>query len=173
MVRRITHDATCLNETHSASVIPRRAVLCCDERLRVRERSAVFVPRRETKAQEPVPCTAREIEATEEGVEVMSTSILEWISVNDALPESGVVVLAAGKNGHGEWHRVRARYAERFTIFQPPMSEYIGEYSEENDEYYLEEGWWEQIEFWDEYSCCRIADGVVTHWMPLPEPPSQ
>ena len=135
----------------------------------MRERSVVFVPRGETKAQKSVPSAARQVEAAEEGGKVMN----EWIAVSDALPESGVVVLAAGKNGRGEWHRVRARYAERFTIVQPSESEYIGEYSEENDEYYLEEGWWEQIEFWNEYSCCRITDGVVTHWMPLPAPPVQ
>ena len=117
-----------------------------------------------------MPRAAREIEATEEGRKVMSS---EWVSVKDALPESGVVVLVAGKNALGKWCRLRAVHAERFTIEQFGDCEYIGEYNEEKDEYYLEEGWWEQIEFWEEYSGCRIADGFVTHWMPLPFPPAE
>ena len=120
-----------------------------------------------------MPRAGREIETAEEGGEVMNTSILEWVSVKDALPDSGVVVLVAGKNDLGKWRRIRAIYAERFTIEQEADCEYIGEYNEDKDEYYLEEGWWEQIEFWEEYSGCRITDGFVTHWMPLPFPPAE
>ena len=44
------------------------------------------------------------------------------------------------------------------------------EYCEEDDEYYLEEGWYEVIKNWDDYNSIVISD-TVTHWMPLPMPP--
>lgn len=43
-------------------------------------------------------------------------------------------------------------------------------YSEEDDEYYVGSGWYERIHNWDDYSAVNISD-IVTHWMPLPEPP--
>lgn len=43
------------------------------------------------------------------------------------------------------------------------------EYSEEDDEYYLCEGWYEVIKNWDDYNSIVISDFVVG-WTPLPEP---
>lgn len=43
------------------------------------------------------------------------------------------------------------------------------DYCEEDDEYYLKEGWYEIIHNWDEYGSIVIGD-FVTHWMPRPEP---
>ena len=44
------------------------------------------------------------------------------------------------------------------------------EYSEEDDEYYLCEGWYEVIKNLDDYNSVPVED-FVTHWMPLPYPP--
>lgn len=46
------------------------------------------------------------------------------------------------------------------------------DYNEEEDEYYLKEGWYECINNWDEYSSIVIGD-FVTHWQNLPEPPKE
>lgn len=45
------------------------------------------------------------------------------------------------------------------------------EYDEELDAYIIPEGWWEYKHYNgdDEHNHC--IDDVVTHWMPLPEPP--
>ena len=34
----------------------------------------------------------------------------------------------------------------------------------------VKQGWYESIHNWDDYSVVGIED-IVTHWMPLPEPP--
>ena len=102
----------------------------------------------------------------------------EWISVKDRLPESGKHVLAACEIrliGGGKGHYVcEAYYAPTHTISAgsyPDGDEYY-EYDEENDNYYLLEGWYECIHNWDDYSSVVIGD-FVTHWMPLPEPPKE
>ena len=43
------------------------------------------------------------------------------------------------------------------------------EYNEDEDEYYVLEGWYERVHNWDEYSFVGIEDDVIA-WMPLPEP---
>ena len=91
-----------------------------------------------------------------------------WVSVDERLPECGVYVLAAGKNSLGKWRRVRALYAEKFSIEQPIDSEYESDYDEETDNYYWPEGWYECVDFWDEMTGCRIDEGFVLKWMPLP-----
>lgn len=41
------------------------------------------------------------------------------------------------------------------------------EYSEEYDEYYYKEGWYESVHNWGEYTAVTIND-LVMAWMPLP-----
>lgn len=100
----------------------------------------------------------------------------EWISVKDRLPESGEIVLLLCEiryvNGASHGHYVcDGYYAKRYTETAYRCGDDIAcEYNEEDDEYYLEEGWYEVIKNWDEYNSIVISD-FVTHWMPLPEPP--
>ena len=42
------------------------------------------------------------------------------------------------------------------------------DYFDEQDEFYVREGWYERIHNWDDYGAVGIED-FVTHWMPLPE----
>ena len=59
-------------------------------------------------------------------------------------------------------------YAEANKIIAGDFpDEFDCEYSEEDDEYYLCEGWYEVIKNWDDYNSVAVED-FVTHWMPLP-----
>lgn len=99
----------------------------------------------------------------------------EWISVEDRLPEGGVHCLIACKvkridGTYGQYVCV-GYYAEKFKHLAYGVDDdCVSEYNEENDEYYIVEGWYEVIKNWDDYGFVAIYD-TVTHWMPLPEAP--
>ena len=101
-----------------------------------------------------------------------------WVSVKDRLPESGKHVLAACEirfiYGGKKTYVCEALYAAQhtFTVGKYPEDDECFDYDEDEDEYYLKEGWYEAIHNWDEYSSVVIED-FVTHWMPLPEPPQE
>ena len=101
----------------------------------------------------------------------------EWISVEERLPESGVLcLLCCDVKRYDGTHRqyvCDGFHAERFKEeCYSADDECVTEYNEETDEYYLHEGWYEEINNWDEYSSIAIDD-TVTHWMPLPEAPTK
>ena len=98
----------------------------------------------------------------------------EWIPVTERLPESGVHVLVTcemqGQYLTGQYV-CDGFYADRYTQKVENIDYDIAcEYCEEDDEYYLWQGWYEVIKNWDDYNSIVIGD-TVTHWMPLPEPP--
>lgn len=41
----------------------------------------------------------------------------------------------------------------------------------DGDDVGLEEGWYECIDNWDDYTEVAIHEGEPSHWMPLPDPP--
>lgn len=99
-----------------------------------------------------------------------------WISVKDRLPENGVHVLLCC-----EMHRYGGEIAGKYVCdgYYAEANKIIAggfpdecncEYNEEDDEYYLCEGWYEVIKNWDDYNSVAVED-FVTHWMPIPEPP--
>lgn len=100
----------------------------------------------------------------------------KWISVEDRLPESGEHILATCEihslYGYKKQYVCEAYYAKEHSISEGKYPEDTDcyDYSEEDDEYYLKEGWYEVIHNWDEYGSV-VIDDFVTHWMPLPEPP--
>ena len=103
-------------------------------------------------------------------------TVQEWISVKDRLPESGVHVLICcemrryGGEIAGKYICDGYYAGENKIVAGGFPDECACEYSEEDDEYYLCEGWYEVIKNWDDYNSVAVDD-FVTHWMPLPEPP--
>ena len=99
----------------------------------------------------------------------------EWISAEETLPESGVHCLLCCDikciDGTHRQYVCDGYYAERWKEGCCYVDDDAAiEYNEENDEYYLLEGWYEVIKNWDDYNSIAIDD-TVTHWMPLPEAP--
>ena len=98
----------------------------------------------------------------------------EWISVEDKLPQHGKYVLATYTNALGKHRIIVGCHYERWKEeCGGEDDEQCYEHSEEKDEYYLKEGWYEQQDNWDDYSSISVYQGVVTHWMPLPSPPKE
>ena len=100
-------------------------------------------------------------------------TVREWISVDDRLPENGVHVLLCC-----EIHRYGGEIAGKYVCdgYYAEANKIIAggfpdecycEYSKEDDEYYLCEGWYEVIKNWDDYNSVAVED-FVTHWMPIP-----
>ena len=92
-----------------------------------------------------------------------------WISVEDRLPEKEC--LAAYSTPNGKVRLIRAKYARKFQI-EAEDDDCETEYNEDDDTFYIKEGWLECIDNWGEYSSCYVVEGIVTHWMPLPAAPS-
>ena len=107
-----------------------------------------------------------------------SPTIGGWISVKDRLPESGKPVLVTCEirslYGYKKRYVCKAYHAEQYSVSEGKFPEDTDcyDYREEDDEYYLKEGWYEVIHNWDDYASVVIAD-FVTYWMPLPEPPKE
>ena len=99
-----------------------------------------------------------------------------WISVEERLPEAEKEVRVLCK---ASWN---SKYRYQCQAFYEPKGmlreksdygwdyECCSEYSEEDDDYFVNPGWYERIHNWDDCSAAGIPD-EVTHWMPLPEPP--
>ena len=109
-------------------------------------------------------------------MEKTGVTVQEWISVKDRLPESGVHVLICC-----EMHRYGGEIAGKYVCdgYYAEANKIIAggfpdecncEYVEEDDEYYLCEGWYEVVKNWDDFNSVAVED-FVTHWMPMPNPP--
>lgn len=94
----------------------------------------------------------------------------KWVSIAESMPEPGRKVLATYKNNHGKRRIIIASHLP--TLFAECECEYDCncEYDEKSDESFYPEGWYEQIENWDDFSSVMV-DEEITHWMPLPTSP--
>ena len=95
-----------------------------------------------------------------------------WTPVTEKLSEGTVIVTAETKTFKHKYV-CEAVWIPRWTC----KAEYDNwedctEYNEDEDEYYVLEGWYERVHNWDEYSYVGIEDDVIA-WMPLPEPYSE
>ena len=99
-----------------------------------------------------------------------------WVPVEERLPKPETeVMIVCNRNGK---RFIATAIYEDGTLFEEDSDwcwndiwEY-GRYDEERDDYIIPEGWWESRCFTpDDVYNCRV-DCKVTHWMPLPEPPT-
>lgn len=90
-----------------------------------------------------------------------------WISVETAMPVSGVRVLFLWSNGLDKARTSAGQYNAKYTEEANDLDCEDTEYDDVTDENYLAEGWQEWG--WEtEYSAYVTG---VTHWQPLPRPP--
>ena len=98
----------------------------------------------------------------------------QWISVADEMPKSNKPVFNFYRNVLSKSRTVVGFYCghhERSTENYGDFDE-GGDWSDDGEVKYWPAGWYECVENWDDYSAVAIYEGVPTHWMPLPEPPT-
>ena len=89
-----------------------------------------------------------------------------WIPVGEQLPESGKPVLL----DIGKKYPIRAMWVSKFTLVATGDDTDWGEYSEDCDEYFCTEGWYE----WNEHEETHWNVSVEPlQWMPLHQPPKE
>lgn len=104
-----------------------------------------------------------------------NVKVQEWIPVEDGLPKPEEEVWVQCERGQfGFKYQCKAFYIPPKWLREESSLnwdyECCDEYDEEADDYYVNEGWYERIHNWDDYSAVGIGD-FVTHWMPLPSAP--
>ena len=104
---------------------------------------------------------------------------MKWISVQDRLPENEKTVLIAVRR---KWYNCPSKYYNFVTKAFYTDGKHITEesnyvwdfgyfqYDEEKDAYVIPEGWWESVDYSEEFG---EVDDEVTHWMELPELPKE
>ena len=99
----------------------------------------------------------------------------QWISVQDRLPEPETdVLIVCNRNGYV--FVTPAIYEDGKMLTQESAWNWsdiygYGLYSEEDDDYYIPEGWWENRQFNPDDVYNNPVDCTVTHWMQLPGAP--
>jgi len=95
-----------------------------------------------------------------------------WISVKDRLPvpETEVLILTENKVITTAMYEDGTLYTEDSSWNWEPCD---FKYDEEKDDYLISEGWWEYRHYNPDDVYNNPVDDVITHWMPLPEPPEE
>lgn len=96
---------------------------------------------------------------------------MEWISVNDKLPEKGQNVLGFD----GKCRHIASYIPKHYLEFECDEDDAVGmsDYVKEKDMAYWKEGWYSDEEQFGGYYDSFFVIRKITHWMPLPEPPKQ
>ena len=94
----------------------------------------------------------------------------QWIPVSERLPEKETVLATVETKTFKHRYVCEAVWIPRWTWKADFDSwEDCSEYNEDEDEYYVLEGWYERVHNWDDYSYVGIEEDVIA-WQPLPEP---
>lgn len=101
----------------------------------------------------------------------------QWIPCTpETMPktEEKVLVTCERLDIYGKPHRYvcKAFHVDRYTMRSDVdwWDEGCDEYREEDDQYYVLEGWYEYIHNWGDYSSVRITEDKVVAWCELPTP---
>ncbi len=84
----------------------------------------------------------------------------EWMPIETA--PKGRKLLAGWYQSNGIWRTVTARYYPKGTL------DWGEDFEGDDDDGYAPEGWYEESETQDNI----LAIKCLTHWMPIPDPPS-
>ena len=93
-----------------------------------------------------------------------------WIPVA-VLPAPCLKVIATYANRLGNRRTIMAKWVPGKTEEAHSLDDEFGEYDEATDTTYAPEGWYEVIDNFDDCTFVAVSEGVITHWMPLPEAP--
>ena len=98
----------------------------------------------------------------------------KWVSVKDKMPEPEIeVFILALRNGY---EVLTTAMYEDGTISTDDSAwnwyDLDFDYDEERDVYLIPEGWWEYRHYNPDDVYNNVVDDEVTHWLPLPEPPT-
>jgi len=97
----------------------------------------------------------------------------EWISVEKGLPEKLAQVFVKLESGHrGTAQHIPAKSVLEEDFISEDFTGDCSEYDEKKDCYWVNEGWWETHLEGDDETCWKLHS-PVTHWMPLPSPPTK
>ena len=110
-------------------------------------------------------------------ISVLSRVPGPWVEVEDGLPKAENEVLALCDR-NGVQFVCPAIYEDGTVLAQDSMWKWnwndlynYGTYSEEDDDYYVPEGWWENRQFTPDNVYNNPIDCEVTRWMELPDAP--
>lgn len=103
---------------------------------------------------------------------------MEWISVEDRLPENEMpVLICATRKLENREIRIISKAIHTDGEHNTETSSLLWDSSDMDWEYYdkydaeiIPEGWWEDADYIEQFS--EVYD-FVTHWMPLPVPPAE
>ena len=126
-------------------------------------------------------------EGFEKCIDSLKTDALEllkeeqWIPVGKRLPDPNIEVLVScyetNFKGEREYRTTVAVYIPRFTVLSCEKFdgscdiESVEEYNEENDEYYVREGWYEETYDGTTFEGKSfVLYGEVVAWKPKPQP---
>lgn len=93
---------------------------------------------------------------------------MQWIPVTKRMPDADTEVWVQCETQCGNAYCCEAVYFPRWTKEAGyDQWDECSEYNEEEDAYYVIEGWYERIHNWDDYAYVVIEDTVVA-WCELP-----
>lgn len=94
-----------------------------------------------------------------------------WIPITpETMPESGKLMYVTWKNDCKKRMVVVGHYLERWKEESDCEDGANDEYSDQDDKYYIKQGWYEQQVNWGDWSSIHITDGTPDFYQPIVMP---